>query len=240
MGASHSSGNSDTVRSWTVTTRAARRVGGTTKFEPWTTSTRADEPLEGRNRRPCAQAAWSGRAGMGRWPRATPAGTRAAMPSAAAPAHREGGHVEIVAGGQAAESTRAERADPGGPSEQGGRVESDGQPVGGGGRWSLRRHAVSLAHPTVAPVTRRIGRRLPGRGARRSMPRAVRVACADDHRARPGPDRPVITALAGGVGAARLLRGMVEVVPPGTSRPSSTSATTPTSTASTSRPTWTR
>ena len=32
---------------------------------------------------------------------------------------------------------------------------------------------------------------------------------------RPATVRPVITALAGGVGAARLLRGMVEVVPPG-------------------------
>ena len=35
------------------------------------------------------------------------------------------------------------------------------------------------------------------------------LACADDH-----PPAPRIAALAGGVGAARLLRGMVEVVPP--------------------------
>jgi len=43
------------------------------------------------------------------------------------------------------------------------------------------------------------------------LPR-LRVACADDHRTSTGPS--VITALAGGVGAARLLRGMVEVVEP--------------------------
>ena len=52
---------------------AARPVGGTTKFVPCTTST---SPMNHSNRGRLLRAhiAWSGRAGIGRWCAATPAG----------------------------------------------------------------------------------------------------------------------------------------------------------------------
>jgi hypothetical protein len=69
-----------------------------------------------------------------------------------------------MAGGEALKGPGTENADTGGPPEQRGRIESDGQPVGDGGRWSLRRHDVSLAHPLAMLVT--WAER--GRGERRS------------------------------------------------------------------------
>ena len=67
------------MRSCTVTTRAARLVGGTTKFEPWTTSTGPTNHSTGGSEL-CRQARCSGRAGMARWAVDTPAGTNEAIP----------------------------------------------------------------------------------------------------------------------------------------------------------------
>ncbi len=62
-----------------MTTLAAREVGGTTKFDPWTTSWCPTNHSSGGSR-PWRQAACSGRAGIGRCLVVTPGGTRSSMP----------------------------------------------------------------------------------------------------------------------------------------------------------------
>ena len=70
-----SAGKRTAVRSWTVTTRAARRVGGTTKFVPWTTSAGpTNHSMGGTERR--AQIRCRGRAGMARSTTRIPARAR--------------------------------------------------------------------------------------------------------------------------------------------------------------------
>src|ERR1700677_423002 len=94
-------------------------------------------------------------------------------------------------------------------------------PVGADtGASGIAAEALHISHPALGNRPGRAPRWQHGRG-----PRPVPVACPDDdHSPRPtpsgrdggGPDLSpaMIAALAGGVGAARLLRGMVEVVPP--------------------------
>ena len=79
MSAVHSSGNRTQVRSWTVTSSAASRAGGTTKLGPWTTSTPpVHHSIGGVSAR--FQASRNGRAAMGLVATATSGGTSARSP----------------------------------------------------------------------------------------------------------------------------------------------------------------
>ena len=67
-------GSRTTVRSWTVTTRAARPVGGTTKLVPWTTSLAPEEPLDRRHGYRAARPSAAGGPASAAVARPTPAG----------------------------------------------------------------------------------------------------------------------------------------------------------------------
>ena len=141
-------GISTTVRSWTVTTRAARRVGGTTKLVPWTTSWRPMNHSTG-GQRPRAQA--GGGAGPA-WPAAggDPGGTRAASRGAAASSPRRRTRRRR-AGRPGRPGPGTEGPDPGRPTQQRGGVEGHGQPVRVG-RWRMA--PAARREPCTSPVSR--------------------------------------------------------------------------------------
>ena len=185
---SHNSGKRTAVRSWTVTTRAARRVGGTTKLVPCTTSIGPGEPLDGRDAAVGpGQVQRPGRHGP--LAHLDAGGDERRQAAAPPPGHGEGGDVEVGHAAKGPQGTLAERPTP-------VRVPSSGVASTATRRRSLSdRAAPAPGEPcTPGPGPRALSRPLAWR--RDHRPRR-RSGCRPP-AARPGPRRrarPTVTAV---------------------------------------------
>ena len=195
-----------------------RPVGGTTKLVPWTTSWGPmNHSTGGHGARP--HDACRGRAGMARCRVETPGGDQRLDAPPTTPADGEGRHIEVRQGGQAGQRAGAEPPTPVGSTKQRCGIESDGQPA------RVRRVQIApgaRSEPCTSPADDRDHRDGPhGPDACAPHPAGPdrppgRRHCGARPTGQAGnpTSAPMIAALAGGVGAARLLRGMVEVIPP--------------------------